>query len=189
GYLTMHIACTLIIGFVSFSTFQSEENQERLNPVGKFIANSASYFQTPKAVTDFIYCYAKFTGTNRGYSFFSPNVTPVKIDLRFMADGKQITLPIKSQESYVKFGCANLHFNSNFFDGEEREIILKSISASLFNDYPEVDKIDVYLDLFRFNDLKSAQKVGPQMMHKAILGFSSTKNPELAMQTTSIQNQ
>lgn len=188
GYLVIHLLCMIIIGFASFSTFQSEENQENLNPFGKFVANSASYFETPKPVTDAIFFYAKYTGTNRGYSFFSPNISPVKVSMRFMADGKQIKLPFKSPESKLKFRSANLHFNSNIFDIEEREIILKSISSSLFNDHPEVDQIDIYLDLFRFNTLENAQKEGAKVMYKEILGFSTTKNKELAMQATTIQN-
>jgi hypothetical protein len=177
----------LIIGFASFTSFQDEESQAKLNPFGKFIANQSTLFETPKPVTDFIYFYAKYTGTNRGYSFFSPNLSPIKVSMRFMADGKEIKLPFKSPESILKFRSANLHFNSNIFDVEEREVILKSIASSLFSDHQEIDKIDVYLDLFRFNTLESAATEGHQVMHKEILGFSTTKNKDIAMQTSSFK--
>ncbi|WP_046757837.1 hypothetical protein [Kordia jejudonensis] len=188
GYLAVHLLFMLIIGFASFTSFQDDESQAKLNPVGKFIANKASLFETPKPVTDFIFFYAKYTGTNRGYSFFSPNISPIKVSMRFMADGEEIHLPFKSPESFLKFRSANLHFNSNIFDVEEREVILKSISSSLFSDHQDIDKIDIYLDLYRFNTLESAATDGHQVMYKEILGFSTTKNKEVAMQTNSFKN-
>ncbi len=185
GYLSVHCLFMLIIGFVSFTSFQDEKFQEELNPVGKFIVDKSSLFETPKPITDFIFFYAKYTGTNRGYSFFSPNISPNKISLRFMADGKEIHLPLKSPESFLKFRVANYHFNSKIFEIEEREIILKSISSSLFSEHEDIDKIDIYLDLYRFNTLENVAIDGYQVMYKEILGFSTTKNKEVALQTPS----
>ncbi|WP_299712140.1 hypothetical protein [uncultured Tenacibaculum sp.] len=181
GCLVAHIAFMLIIGFTSFTEFKDDqEAYSKLNPTGQKIVDYSSFFKCSEAVTDFIYCYSIFTGTNRGYSFFSPNVTQIKVDIAFMANDKKIELPLLTQESKLKFGCANLHFKSNIFNVEERELILKSISSYLFSANPDIEKLDVYLNLSRYMDLETAKSLGYKVAHKSILGFSATKHQKIA---------
>jgi len=181
-YLFGHILFMLIIGFSSFSSFIDETTFKELNPVGQFIVKKTDMYTLPKQLTDFVFFYSIYTGTNRGYSFFSPNISPTKVNILFMADGKEINLPFKTQESRLKYGCTNLHLSSKIFDKEEREIILKSLSSSLFSNNPDIEKLDIYLDLHNYTDLKTVKNDGYNVQHKRILGFSALKNNVIALE-------
>lgn len=174
-YFIIHVIFMLIVGFTSFTDFKDKETYNKLNSVGQIIVEYSDLFQCSKPLTDFIFFYSIYTGTNRGYAFFSPNISPTKVNISFVADGKEIKLPFITQESKLKFGCANLHFNSNIFDIDEREIILKSISSYLFSNNPNIDKLDIYLKLKHFMDLETVRNLGYKVHHKSILGFSATK--------------
>ena len=180
GYLITHITFMLIVGFTSFTGLKDKKSYETLNPAGQAIVDFSSLFECSKSVNDFIYFYSIFTGTNRGYSFFSPNVAETKVDIAFVADGNRIELPLLTQESKLKFECANLHFKSNIFDEEERDVILRSISSYLFSANPDIDKIDVYLHLSKYMDLQTARDLGYGVKRKSILGFSATKKEKIA---------
>ncbi len=180
SFLVIHITFMLIIGFTSFTEFESEDSYKTLNPVGQKIVDFSSLFICPDDVNDFIFFYSIFTGTNRGYSFFSPNVTPIRVGISFTNQNKEIGLPLLTKESKLKFKCTNLHFNSNIFDVEEREQILKSISSYLFSNNPDIEQLDVYLNFQHYSDLKTVRNSGYQVDKKSILSFSATKHEKIA---------
>lgn len=189
GYLAIHVLFMLIVGFSSFSNFSSLTDMDtynRLNPAGKLVVDQTDLITVPKPATDFIFFYSIYTGTNRGYSFFSPNISSVKVDMIFMADGKEVELPFVMQESKLKFSCANLHLHSRLFDVEERDIILKSISSSIFSNNPGIQELDIYFDLYRYQDLQTVIDSSYMVKNKKILGFSVRNNKRVAMETTTL---
>jgi len=185
AYLGIHMLFMLIVGFSSFSNFSSQTDEDTyntLNPAGQFVVDMTDWFTIPKPATDFIFFYSIYTGTNRGYSFFSPNISKIKVDILFMADGKEVDLPFVTSESKLKFSCANLHLHSRLFEEEERDIILKSISSSIFSNNPEIQELEVYLDLYKYQDIETVRNSEYEVQNKKILGFSVTKNKRVAMQ-------
>ncbi|WP_299883998.1 hypothetical protein [uncultured Lacinutrix sp.] len=176
SYFLIHIVLMMILGFSSFSYFKDDVTFNKLNPYGQAVVKKADEYRSPELIVDFIFLYSIYTGTNRGFSFFSPNVSASKVGITFMSNGKEIELPLKTQELALKFRCLNSHFNSNIFNIEEREIILKSISSYIFSNNTNLNQLDVYLDINKYPSLLISQEIGYQFYNKQILAFSITKN-------------
>ena len=174
-YLLLHISIMLTIGFSSFSHFKSKDAHKKLNPFGKVIVDKASKYKSPQLIVDFIFLYSIYTGTNRGYSFFSPGVAGSKTEIKFMSNGKEIVLPFLTQEMNLRFRSLNSHFNSNIFDIEEREAILKSIASYIFSNNKNIKRLDVYLNIEKYPSILAAKDLGYQKYNNNILAFSITK--------------
>lgn len=174
SFLAFHVFTVIIVGFSRFKDFDTNNNQ--INPIGKMVIHkSKSIDYLNSFLKDPVFFYSLFAGTNRGYSFFSPNVSSTKINLSFEGDGKNLELPIISPETKTKFNAASLHFNSNLSNEKERTLFLKSITTSLFNHNPETKKIDVYLNLSKYNDINTYLEKKNIYNEKKILGFTASK--------------
>tara|TARA_B110000503_G_C7119309_1_gene401745 strand:- start:465 stop:1058 length:594 start_codon:yes stop_codon:yes gene_type:complete len=178
AYFLLHTLMMVIIGFSSFSHFKDEVTYKKLNPFGKVIVDTATDYKSPQAIVDFIFLYSIYTGTNRGFSFFSPNVAASKVDINFMSNGKEVVLPFLTQELDLKFRCLNSHFNSNIFDIEERETILKSITSYIFSNNKNINQLDVYLNIEKYPSILITQDLGYQKYTNNILAFSITKKED-----------
>ena len=175
-FFTIHFIVITVVGFTRFSELSSNED-EGINPFGAFIIKKSHVMDhlngKPKNT---MFAYSLFTGTNRGYAFFSPNVSSKKLDLSFQSNGKHIYLPFKSTESDTKYFGANLYFNSNLDKSKERDSFLQSIATSLFNNNLELKDLDVYLNLSMYSDIKSTQNKGLVIQKKSIKGFTAKKH-------------
>lgn len=94
------------------------------------------------------------------------------MNLVFMANGKQIDIPLSSYETALKFKTARFFFESNFKDNELRNTILKSFSKWYFTHYNEIDKIDVYFDFYKFKPLQDLEKNGYNVVNEKIHGYT-----------------
>lgn len=174
-YFILHVSIMLILGFSSFSHFSDDVTYKKLNSFGKSIVDKAVDYKSSQTIVDFIFLYSIYTGTNRGFSFFSPNVAASKVKIKFISNEKEVTLPFLTQELDLKFRCLNSHFNSNIFDIEERETILKSISSYIFSNNKNIEVLDVYLNIEKYPSISIAQEIGNKKYSKNILAFSITK--------------
>lgn len=175
-FLTIHFIVITVVGFTRFSELSSHE-EDGINPFGALIIKKSQVMNhlngKPKNV---MFAYSLFTGTNRGYAFFSPNVSSKKLDLSFQSSGKSICLPFKCTESLTKYFGANLYFNSNLDKTKERDSFLQSISTSLFNNNIGIKDLDVYLNLSMYSDIKETQNKGLVIQKKSIKGFTAKKH-------------
>ena len=176
AYLVFHLYTSLTINFSGYTQFDNEEYAHRLNPFGKFVAQNidASAHQ-PNFIKDIIHFQSTFTGTNRGYSFFSPNVSRFNMKLLFIVDGEEMHVPLNTQESVLKFETASYFFESNFRHKKVRTDILKSFSKWYFASNPDIEKIDVYLDMYQFDNLTKVRTTGYKVKHQKLLGFTISK--------------
>lgn len=176
SFFTIHFIVITVVGFSRFSELSSSKN-DKVNSFGQVVINKSKLVDNLNISTkDAIFFYSLFTGTNRGYAFFSPNVTSKKLELSFKSGEKTIQLPFKSLESDIKFFGANLYFNSNLDKIKERDSFLQSISTSFFNRDLKMKDIDVYLNLSIYSDIKSTKEKGFVVNKKIMLGFRAKKN-------------
>lgn len=175
-FFAIHFIVITVVGFSRFSELSVSEN-DKVNLFGHaVITNSKLVDKINDTTKDGIFFYSLFTGTNRGYAFFSPNVTSKKLELSFKSGDKIIQLPFKSIESDIKFFGANLYFNSNLDKVKERDSFLQSISTSFFNRDLSMKDIDVYLNLSVYSDIKNTSENGFTINKKSMLGFRAKKN-------------
>lgn len=171
-FLIFHVLSTLIINFSGYADFSVDNYQHKLNPFGKHIVNNVAKSVDFAATRPALEFHSSFLGTNRGYSFFSPNVSREYMNLIFVADGKTLEIPLSSSESVLKFKTARFFFESNFKNETLRNHILKSFSRWYFLHNAEIDKIDVFFDFYKLNNLAEVKKNGYNVVNEKIYGFT-----------------
>jgi hypothetical protein len=108
-YFFVHFIFVLIVNLSSFSAFDSKT--ERLSKVGHFCVNEIDIIPVVKPAENLIAFYTNLTGTNRGYEFFSPNVSRASVKLVFISDkGEELQL-LHSAESRIKLLTLGVYFN------------------------------------------------------------------------------
>ncbi|WP_130734726.1 hypothetical protein [Flavobacterium sp. J27] len=175
-FFAIHFIVITVVGFSRFSELTTTEN-DKVNSFGQVIIKKSKWIDNLNLTTkDAIFFYSLFTGTNRGYAFFSPNVTSKKLELSFKSGDKIIEMPFRSVESDTKFFGANLYFNSNLDKIKERDSFLQSISTSFFNRDLNMKDLDVYLNLSMYSDINYTRENGLSINKKSMLGFRAKKN-------------
>ena len=178
-FLIFHLFSTLVINFSGYSYFSVDSYQHRLNRFGKVIVNEKAKLVDFEVTRPLLKFHSSLLGTNRGYSFFSPNVSNEYMNLVFMANGKQVDIPLSSYETALKFKTARFFFESNFKDNELRNTILKSFSKWYFTHYNEIDKIDVYFDFYKFKPLQDLEKNGYNVVNEKIHGYTINRKNKI----------
>ena len=167
-FFIFHIVCVNIINLCAFSGL-GEKEREKLNPFGKRYVKIANRFLKKN---ELISCYTNFTGTNRGYEFFSPNISRFSLKIKFLeTNGKEIPL-YNSFESTLKFGTASYYLNSNLFNENLRNEIFESYCKRIFAMNENITKINIVLQITEYNDLYTLYNNGT---HKEIHLCTVTK--------------
>ena len=154
-YLIVNLACLLYINIYLLKVPFLEYKE--LSDFGECFLNLRRKIDSiPKFIEHPIKFYTNLTGTNRGYEFFSPNVSKSSSKLIFISDkGKEIQL-LKSLESSAKLATVTYYFNSFILDEKKRNQLLKSICARLFALNPKVKEISVFLINSKHKNLKKS---------------------------------
>lgn len=140
---SFHIFCTLLVNFFSFSNFNSHD----INSLNKFGEGYISLIKALSFKSNSVSFYTNFTGTNRGYEFFSPNVANKKLKLKFVdQNGHEIRL-YKSFESKMKFGTASYFINSGNVSQALRQKMMVSYCKRIFALNDNVSVIHIILTL------------------------------------------
>ena len=175
-FFAIHFIVIIVVGFSRFSELTTLDN-ERVNSFGEIVIKKSKLVDNLNESTkDAVFFYSLFTGTNRGYAFFSPNVTSKKVELSFKCGDKVIELPFRSVESNTKFFGANLYFNSHLDRIKQRDSFLQSISTSFFNQDLTMKNLEVYLNLTMYSDINYTRENGLLINKKSMLGFKAKKN-------------
>lgn len=174
SFLVLHIFTLLIINFSGYKVFSHPDYIEKLNGFGKKVATNIEKVSPSDDVVNFVRAYSTYVGADRGYSFFSPNVSRSSIELQFVDNnGKELIIPFNSLESKLKFTTADSLFESYLIGNDElRDRILKSITKWLFTYNPEVTSIKVYLKLLHFEDLDSETVKEQHVQEDIFFGFT-----------------
>jgi hypothetical protein len=150
-----HILCLFIINFSAFNDF-NKENSQKLNLLGEIYLSNFKPSTDSKFIQQTIEIYSNLTGTNRGYEFFSPNVSNSTVKLIFITNTGEELQILKANASELKRSTASIYINSQLFNPKLRDKILKSIAGRLFGLNPNVKKISVFLHFTNHKDLKNS---------------------------------
>ena len=166
--LITHIVSLLFVNIVAFKDF-TEKETKRLNPLGKSFLINFKINSIPAFIKNTIGLYSNTTGTNRGYEFFSPNISNGSSKFIFTSEnGKEIKV-LKSIESKVKFLTATYYFNIHIFDEDMRNKLLASICSRIFTLNPLVNGISVSIKFSRYNKLNNSFSENYKISYEKIL--------------------
>ncbi|ASZ12976.1 hypothetical protein CK934_19435 [Chitinophaga sp. MD30] len=149
---------------------------DRLNRVGEYVIYN-KYLRYLNARPFRIFnIYSIYTGTNRGYTFFSPNITPIKAAFSFYDHDRELTIPLKTRESRSKMIVATYFLLTNVDKEAIRNDVLKAMSSRIFSLNPEVYQLDVYLDYERYAYLSAARRHADYIERKHLKAFTITRD-------------
>lgn len=175
GLLTFFIIgfySSMIVNLQGYSNFAGKDYQERLTNIGTIVVNSSGIIDKMSIFyNNGFRLLSTFNGTNRGYSFFSPNVSNSRVDISFVSEKGILKMPLESPESLQKFKTSLHYFKSNLDKEELRNSILTSFAQWHFAQNPNIHKIKVYFDLYEVNTLSNIEMGLPKDRRKKILGF------------------
>ena len=102
--------------------------------------------------------YGFCTGTFRGYSFFSPNLSRMDKNFYFLSDGNLLIEPkMKYFETSFKYKAFESGLFQDIFSTKDRDDYLKSLGAHLMSNHSS-DCIDVYMTYDLYNDISDAKE-------------------------------
>lgn len=175
GLLTFFIISfysSLVVNLQGYSNFDGKDYQKRLTNFGILVVNSSSIIDKGSIFyNNGFRLLSTFNGTNRGYSFFSPNVSNSRVDISFVSEDGILEMPLESPESLQKFKTSLHYFKSNLEKEELRNSILSSFAQWHFAQNPDIHKIKVYFDLYEVNSLSNIEMGLAKDRRKKILGF------------------
>ncbi len=174
-FLMFHIVLVITVNLFSFSEFESSR-LKNLNPIGNWYINETALSPPAEPLKSAIGFYTNMTGTNRGYEFFSPNVSSGSVKLRFISDdGRELQLT-KSLESEVKVLTATIYYFKKITKTKVRDSITRSICKRLFEKYGDVNSIKVYLKMRHTDPINGIDPENFQTKEKEILLSTVQKN-------------
>jgi hypothetical protein len=160
--LMVHLISSLRYNWLGLEGLKAETPKiNRLNRLGIAVIYKIGNKIFDNSISRCTNVYAVYTGTNRGYEFFSPNISPVKVDLAFYSGNSELDLPLQRQESRNKLIAVGYYLMKNIRDEKLRAQILGSISTRLFSLHPGVHSLDIYLNISQISYLDSI-KVGEE---------------------------
>ncbi len=178
SFLLVHIFIILVINFNGFKYFDSPDYSSSLNNFGQRIVKNSDNYLPSKEVKNYFRTYATYLGVERGYSFFSPNVSNSSIELLFVDNnGTKLEIPFNSSESELKFTTADSYLESYLLGNDEvRDRILKSFSRWLFSYNPDISSIKIYLKLSHYENIESDKIIEEHMKEEVFFGFTVERN-------------
>tara|TARA_B100000780_G_C21034269_1_gene414796 strand:- start:342 stop:893 length:552 start_codon:yes stop_codon:yes gene_type:complete len=173
--LITHIISLLFVNIISFKQFSKNETK-RLNSFGKSFLVDSKIATIPEFIKNTIGLYSNLIGSNRGYEFFSPNVSNGSSKLIFISENGQVIEIVKSIESQVKLLTATYHFNTYIFNEKMKNKILASICSRIFTLNPQINEISVYVKFSKYNELKNSYSKNYNISYEKTLLSTVSRN-------------
>lgn len=173
--LLLHIFLVISINLITIRGLETIDPQilsKEFNTFGRFYIRNfkAEYYQ--KYFNTIFNPYLIYTGTDRGYEFFSPNLMPSKMELLFLDKrGNEIKFPFITPESKLKFFSTTYYFNGFLADKKMRDRILRSMSSRFMILNSNLYEINVHLKISEFDNLDTLNKNGYRINQKNIKAF------------------
>ncbi len=174
-FLVLHVIIVITVNLFSFSGFQNSK-MKKLNRLGNWYINEIKLNEPIEPFRSTIGFYSNITGTNRGYEFFSPNVSSGAVKLRFLSDQGQELKLVNSVESDVKLLTATIYYFKKISKTKIRDSITKSICKRLFEKNKDVKNIKVYLKMSHTDPIAQTDSENFYRKEKEILLSTVQKN-------------
>lgn len=153
-FLLFHVIVVVTVNLFSFKNF-SPSKTAKLNYVGQQYITNFQPTDPVEPIKSIVGFYANITGTNRGYEFFSPNVSSGAIQLRFEKENCEEIQLLETSESSVKMVVATIYYFKKIKNEEAKNAITKSICKRIFEKNQDINTIKVYLKMRNVNPILS----------------------------------
>jgi len=156
-FFTFHFTCVLMVNMMAIAQINTDTTGD-LNTYGKLYHNATKDIEFYKPVENTVSFYTNLTGTNRGYEFFSPNVSKAAVKYSFVSDdGTELRLLDHTFESKTKLLTFTYNSKMFFEEKEERDQFFKGICKTLFTNYPGVNAISIRGVFTTFDPLEESK--------------------------------
>ena len=173
--LIVHIISLLFVNIVAFKKFTKKETK-KLNLFGKSFLVDFNIGKIPEFIKNTVGIYSNLIGVNRGYEFFSPNVSNGSSKLIFISDNGQVIKVVKSIESQVKLSTATYYFNAYIFNKKMKSKILASICSRILTLNSQINEISVYIEFSKYNELNNSNSTNYDITYEKILLSKVNRN-------------
>ncbi|MCU7613927.1 hypothetical protein N0B16_05710 [Chryseobacterium sp. GMJ5] len=151
----IHIAISVFININSFTYLKLNHRDKNLNSMGKFYIDRLQKINPPYPVK----VYANYSGTIRGYAYYSPNIRNIKHVYEFYNGTQKINGLMKTYESDLKFNTMLINLTDIISNKSIREEIAKSLYNNVTYD-TDIKELNIKLKVKKFTSLKEYQSVG-----------------------------
>jgi len=156
-FVALHVLLSIRFNLLGITALKLNNEENKINRLGKlFVGKKGGNLE--KALTISLFemsnFYNVYTGTNRGYTFFSPNISPIKATLCFFNGDDQLEIPLKNTESKSKLYTTTYYLLVHLDNEKIRNQILRPIASRLFTLHPEASTLESYIDLTKIPSLK-----------------------------------
>lgn len=141
-FLFLHIISLLIINYDALTVLA--EKKTNFNHIINHIIPPLKKNKISKNIIQGIGAYENFLGSDRGFEFFSPNVSNTENKLIFIGNNNEQLYLLDSIEGNLKFYTFNSYINLFLANPTNRDIILKNICSHLFQKNNSINEINIF---------------------------------------------
>lgn len=171
--LCLHVICLLKANLQGLTFIDNADYKKNINPFGKAVNTFIKKIDMPENVWFYFRAfYATYSGTNRGYEFFSPNIPNTWIEFSYFANKKEIDIPLVSNEAKVKFFTSNFFLQKYFAKEKFRDRVLKSISMRLFSLDEKIREMEISITVNKIQPLNFYQSQNKMIARSVIPSFT-----------------
>ncbi|MFD2742879.1 MULTISPECIES: hypothetical protein [Sphingobacterium] len=170
--IIFHLISSIRFNILGLTALKLNNEENKINSFGKlFIGENGKKLEKnltilPLQATNL---YGVYTGTNRGYSFFSPNVSSVTACLSFYNGKQKLEIPIKNVETKSKLLVMTYFLLLHLESEEIRNQIVLPTASRLFTQHPELSKIEAFIEYEKMPSLKNKKEPS---LYKNIKAFT-----------------
>lgn len=150
-----HILITFLINISSLSILKEKKNIQ-LNSFALYTLKDLKRFDIPT----FIKTYSNMMGIDRGYGYYSPNITNKRLDISVVdiSNNRSVNVISSSFESKLKYNTmlTNLHVYTAHY--KDRRLLINSFSEYIFYKQPNINSITLKVNIFKINNLQEYSK-------------------------------
>jgi len=175
-FVGLHVLLAIRFNLLGLTALKLNNEENKINWLGKLLVGKKGG-NLEKALTGSLFkisnFYNVYTGTNRGYTFFSPNISPIKANLCFFNGDDQLEIPLKNTESKSKLSTTTYYLLVHLDNEKIRNQILRPIASRLFTLHPEASTLESYIDFAKIPYLKEDTEKGT--VSKRLKAFTITR--------------
>ncbi|WP_326980932.1 hypothetical protein VUJ46_11495 [Chryseobacterium sp. MYb264] len=157
-FLIFHILSLFIINYNALTVLI--EKKTKFNEISKQVVPYLKQNKVSKKTIERIGIYENLLGADRGFEFFSPNVSNSENKLIFIGNNNEQLYLLSSIEGSLKYYTFNNYINPLLPNTENKGFILRNICAHLFQKYQNVDEINVFIVSTMVSELNNRKVSG-----------------------------
>jgi len=158
--LLFHVLSSSIINIQIIKTWKNS-TYSSLNTYGKKIIDNLEHFNIPEIIQIGMRNYSYYTGTERGYEYYSPNAANRQTEIIFKNNAVLIDLPGKTFESKFKIRSVFTILGGQLENDGFRNRVIQSMAVRLFTLHPDINHMDISIMKKHFPSLEQIQQGKP----------------------------